>query len=136
MSVILMLNVPEQKEYVFEVSNSVGGTARVAVRIKDGWREYIKQQIQKIDDKFEQGANALELYHIAKRVIASSGYKELSAPMQEVLTGQLLDAANQPEVAALAYAKAEKEDSKLAERFIPYSSPEEMIALFDIYKKK
>ncbi|MGX9727312.1 MAG: hypothetical protein ACTFAK_08325 [Candidatus Electronema sp. VV] len=117
MSVILMLNVPEQKEYVFEVSDSAGGTARVAVRIKEGWKEYIAQQIQKIDDKIEQGASALELYHTAKRVIASSGYKELAAPLQEVFTAQLLEAAKQPEAAAMAYAKAKKEAPKITKRF-------------------
>ncbi|MGR0482211.1 MAG: hypothetical protein ACTFAL_12625 [Candidatus Electronema sp. V4] len=123
MSVILMLNVPEQKEYVFEVSDSAGGTAQVAVRIKEGWREYIAQQIQKIDDKLEQGASKLDIYHTAKEIIASSGYKELSAPLQDVFTAQLLEAAKQPEAAAIAYAKAKKESPEIAGRLVANRSP-------------
>ena len=55
--------------------------------------------------------------------------------LPEALAGQLLAAAGQPNAAALAYAKAEKGDSKLAERFIAYSPPEVMTALADTYKR-
>ncbi len=132
MSVILMFNVPEQQEYIFEVSDSAGGTARVAVRIKEGWKEYIAQQIQKIDDKLEQGTNVLELYNTAKQVIAYSGYKELSAPLQEMFAGQLLEAAKQPEAAAMAYAKSKKEFAGIVMKFTENSSPAVKNALADI----
>ncbi len=116
----------EQKEYFFEVQDSAGGAAKIAIRIDDGWPEYIAQQIKKIDEKYAQGASVAELYQAAKGIISASGYKELASPLQEVFIGQLLEAAKQPEAAAVAYSKAEKETSHIVKRLLYSSSSNSM----------
>ncbi len=122
MSVVLMLTslASKQKEYIFEVQDSAGGIARIAIKINDDWSEYIDQQRLKIIAEKIQGASAAELYKSAKKIITESGYKQLVEPLQDVLAGQLLASADQSEATALAYDKAKRKDSKLAEKFIGY----------------
>jgi hypothetical protein len=135
MRVVLKCNVPAQDEYIFQINDSAGGTTQVALRLNKGWDQFLARQIQYIQYKDGQGASPAELHQEAKQLVAASEAKELPAPLQEALAGQLLAAAGQPNAAALAYAKAEKGDSKLAERFIAYSPPEVMTALADTYKR-
>ncbi|WYD80496.1 MAG: DUF1566 domain-containing protein [Candidatus Electrothrix gigas] len=134
--VVLTCNLPAQDEYIFQLNDSAGGTKRMAIRLNKGWDKYLARQIQYIRYKDGQGANTAELYLKAKQLITASGTEKLAAPLKEALTGQLLAAANQPEAAALAYSKAEKEDSQIAERFIVNSSPSVMIALANTYKRE
>jgi len=134
--VVLTCNFPAQEEYVFKINDSAGGTAQMAIRLNKGWDQYLAQRIQYIRYKNGQGASTAELHQEAKQLIAAAEAKDLTAPLQEAMAGQLLAAADQPEAAALAYSKSEKEEPRLAERFIVNSPPEVMTALADIYERE
>lgn len=133
--IVLTCNLPAQKEYIFQINDSAGGTAQVAIRLNKGWEQYLARQIQYLRYKNNQGASTAELHQDAKQLISASGAQKLAPPLQEALAGQLLVAADYPEVAAIAYAKAEEEAPEIAERFIVNSSPDVMTALAELYKR-
>lgn len=48
-SIVFKCNLPQKKEYFFEIQNtSTGDTIKIAIRIKDGWVEYLSQQITQL----------------------------------------------------------------------------------------
>jgi hypothetical protein len=48
MRVVLKCNLPAQDEYIFQINDSAGGTALVALRLNKGWDQYLARQIQYI----------------------------------------------------------------------------------------
>jgi hypothetical protein len=73
--IVLMCNFPKDKEHLFEIQDYRGETAKITIRLNNGWEQYISKQIQEIRKKDAQGASDIELYQTAKRIISTSGYK-------------------------------------------------------------
>lgn len=110
--IAMLLSFSDQKEFFFKIEDSADGVANIAIRLKEGWNQYLFNQIKPIINV--KNKNSEELYRAAKQIVYSSGYKELEPSAQENIAGKLLIAElRRPKIGTLDKSNTDIYDWKI-----------------------
>lgn len=127
---VFMNSVPDRAEYPFELVYA-GDKARFIIRIpREAWLSYFEEELKRLKHSVSHNPGPQDYYDAAGALLAKD-YPDLAPGVKEALTGQLLERAQQPHAAALAYFNAEQNAPAAVERLV--SAPPVIIALAQIY---
>ncbi|OQW92771.1 MAG: hypothetical protein BWK79_14005 [Beggiatoa sp. IS2] len=111
MLLVFKQSKPDQSEYPFVINDSNGKSINVRARVEGDWNGHISNRSNQLKQRISAippaDSDFVKKYEIAKQM-TEEDYGKIPLELKEILTGQLLDRVNQPQAAAVAYAKAKQ----------------------------
>ncbi len=137
---IVLPVLPDRTEYPFTITTipldaNHGDHLRVSIRLQGDWRGYLQDELKRFAQKVTRidTPTPEQLYLAAQETLAEE-YETLSPGLKKALIGRFLVSAQQPEAAALAYAKAVDTVPRVVHLLLAQASEPVRVAYDDLNK--